>query len=108
MSFIGADPAVVRAQESQWLNSAYDRWKKEIVASHPNAQLATEDALVQDGVPGKKAVYAIDSDQSELFVFLEARTWFLTYRSSFPASCSANAHEQLQAFFASWHGRRGA
>ena len=26
MSFLGADPAVVHAQETQWLNSAYDRW----------------------------------------------------------------------------------
>ena len=105
MSFMGADPAVVRDTETEWLNSAYDRWKREIASSHPQARLVLEDEREQAGLRGKKAVYNIDTDQSELFVFLDRRTWFLTYRVSFPASCSAEAHTVLQGFFASWHGR---
>jgi hypothetical protein len=104
MSLVGADPAAVHSLEARWLSSAYEQWKAEIAHEHPQARLVQEDARVQAGVPGKKAVYAIGDDQSELFVFLEGQAWFMSYRMSFPASCSTEAHAELSGFFDGWSG----
>ena len=107
MSFVGADPAVVRSQEASWLNGAYVHWKQEIARGHPLAQLKSEDERTQDGVPGKKAIYTIGADESRLFVFVVDRKWFLTYRQSFPGACSAQADSSIHDFFARWRGRAG-
>jgi hypothetical protein len=105
MSFIGANPSVVQALETQWLQSKYRGWKREIEGAHPQARLVQEGAQDQDGAPGRKAVYAIDADQSELHVRLVDRTWFVTYRSSFPSACAAQARTLTVGFFASWPAR---
>ncbi len=105
MSFIGADPEVVRSMESSWLNAAYNHWKQEIMQGHPRAVLQSEDERTQDGMPAKKAVYAIEDSESDLFVFVVDRTWFLTYRQTYPASCSTRARSVIQDFFSKWSGR---
>ena len=105
MSFVGANPSVVHALETRWLDSSYQRWKNEIAGAHPQASLVQEDARDLDGAPGRSAVYAIDADQSELSVRLVDQTWFVTYRGSFPATCAAQARALKDAFFAGWQGR---
>jgi hypothetical protein len=107
MSFIGADPAVVQSLESNWLSSAYQRWKAEIAQAHPGAAPKTEDSMITDGYPGRKAVYTIARDESELFVFLVEHQWILTYRDTYQADCAVQATESLKQFGADWHGRTG-
>lgn len=105
MSFIGANPSVVQALETRWLQSKYQDWKREIEGAHPQASLIQEGAQDQDGAPGRQAVYAIDADQSELHVRLVDRTWFVTYRRSFPSACAAQARTLTDGFLASWPAR---
>jgi len=107
MSFIGADPAIVRSIEKRWLDADYSHWKQEIAYSHPGALLTSEGEASQDGNPGRKAVYSISSSESELFVFVVDQTWFLSYRETYPAACSAQAHAALKSFFSKWPGRIG-
>ena len=105
MSFVGADPAVVRSMEGSWLDAAFNRWKKEIVQGHPDAKLQVEDGKTQNGVPGKKAIYSIGSEESQLFVFVIEREWILTYRHTFPAQCAEQANAILDEFYSSWRWR---
>jgi len=107
MSFIGASPDVVRSLEDEWLDHAYNAAKHEIVQAHSDAALKTEDSRVQDGVPGKKAVYSIGSSESDLYVFVVHHSWFLEYRATYPSSCSDGARQAIGAFFKSWVGRAG-
>jgi hypothetical protein len=107
MSFVGADPAVVQSLESDWLSSAYQRWKAEIAKAHPGAALKAEDSMTTDGYPARKAVYTIARDESELLVFLADHKWILTYRDTYPADCAVQATESLKQFGTDWHGRTG-
>jgi hypothetical protein len=104
MTFLGADPDVVRSMEAQWLESGYEGSKREIMHAHGDAILESEDSKTQDGVAGKKAVYAIGSAQSELFIFVVEHAWYLKYRASYPKECAAPARQALGAFFAAWKG----
>jgi hypothetical protein len=105
MTFIGADPALVRATEMQWLDGAYGAAKQEIARAHAGAILDSEDSRMQNGVPGKKAVYSIGSAQSELLLFVVEHAWFLEYRATYPAECASQGREALGSFFAAWQGR---
>jgi len=105
MSFIGADPDVVRSLESGWLDHAYNAAKREILQAHADAVLKGEDARVQDGGPGKKAVYAIGNTESDLYVFVVHHSWFLEYRATYSGSCSERAHQVIDAFYKAWGGR---
>ncbi len=105
MTFIGAEETVVRSLETRWLDSAYDHWKREIMQSHPDAILESEDQKTQLGAPGKKAVYTFGDRESKLYVFLVDLTWFLTYRETYPQSCSDQANAAIQDFFSQWRGR---
>jgi hypothetical protein len=107
MSFIGADPALVHSVEEKWLDAAYDRWKGEIAQVHPDAVVTSQDRKTWNASPGRKAVYAISSDRSELSVFVIDQTWFLAYRNTYPAACADEAQSRIQAFFAQWPGRVG-
>jgi hypothetical protein len=104
VSYLGADPALVKAMEARWLDSAYQQWKRAIADSHVRAKLIGEAESAQDGVPGKKAVYAVDGEQSEVSVHVAEHAWLLTYRISFPSACEAIAHGNLDVFFSRWHG----
>lgn len=104
MTFIGANPDVVRSMEEQWLESGYEGSKREIMHAHVDAILESEDSKTQDGMAGKKAVYAIGSAQSELFIFVVEHAWYLKYRASYPKECAAPARQALGAFFAAWKG----
>jgi hypothetical protein len=105
MTFIGADPDVVRSLEGHWLEGAYTGAKAEIVRAHPDAVLGSEDATTQDGVPGKKAVYSIGNAESELHVFVVHHSWFLKIRATYPSQCSTQAREAVGAFHTAWTGR---
>jgi hypothetical protein len=63
--------------------------------------------LTTDGYPGRKAVYTIARDESELFVFLVEHKWILTYRDTYHADCAVQATESLKQFGTDWHGRTG-
>ena len=105
MTFIGADPGVVRSTEERWSESAYARAKAEIVRAHPDAILESEDATTQQGVAGKKAMYSIEKAESELDVFVVQHSWFLKFRASYPNQCSTQARGSLDAFHTAWTGR---
>jgi hypothetical protein len=105
MSFIGADPAVVHSLEANWLHTSYEHWKHEIAQQHPQAVLTSEDESTRDGIPERKAVYAMDSDQSELVVSVVEHSWILTYRDTYRSSCAPRAKTLIQDFFANWPGR---
>jgi hypothetical protein len=105
MSFVGAAPDVVRSLEDGWLDHGYSAAKREIVEAHTDAVLKSEDATVQDGVPGKKAVYSIGKAESDLYLFVVHHSWFLEYRATYPSGCSDGAHQAMDAFFRSWGGR---
>lgn len=75
MTFIGADPALVRSTEAQRLADGYHEAKLEIARAHTDATLDSEDSKTQNGVPGKKAVYSIGNTQSELFLFVVEHSW---------------------------------
>jgi hypothetical protein len=104
MTFIGADPDVVRSLEGRWLDGAYTGAKAEIVRAHPDAVLGSEDATTQDGIPGKKAVYSIGKAESELHVFVVHHTWFLKIRATYPSQCSTQAREAIGTFHTAWTG----
>jgi hypothetical protein len=104
MTFIGADPDVVRSLEGRWLAGAYTGAKAEIVRAHPDAVLASEDATTQDGIPGKKAVYSIGKAESELDVFVVQHSWFLKFRATYPSQCSTQARDAIGTFHAAWTG----
>ena len=104
MTFIGADPDVVRSLEGRWLAGAYTGAKAEIVRAHPDAVLASEDATTQGGIPGKKAVYSIGKAESELDVFVVQHSWFLKFRATYPSQCSTQAHDAIGTFHAGWTG----
>jgi hypothetical protein len=104
MTFIGADPNVVRSLEERWLEGGYARAKAEIIQVHPDAVLESEGAITEDGVPGKKAVYSLGIAESELEVFVVRHTWFLKFRATYPIQCSAQAREAMGAFHAAWTG----
>ena len=99
MQFLGADPAVVRSLESQWADAEYLRSKQEILHSHPGAALQNEDSRIEEAGPAKKAVFRINSNRSELFVFLRNRTWFLKYRHTYPEACAPDAQRSLDDFY---------
>jgi hypothetical protein len=105
MSFIGADPSLVRSLETEWLQSKYVHWKNEITGAHPQAALESEVGTEQDGIHGKKAVYKIGDSESELSVSLVEGTWFLTYRISYPTTCAPDAKMLIQRFSQEWRGR---
>jgi hypothetical protein len=105
MTFIGADPDVVRSLEERWLEGAYTGAKREISLAHPDAVLESEDARTQDGVPGKKAVYSIGGAESELYEFVVHHSWFLKYRATYPSQCSAQARQAIGTFYTAWTGR---
>jgi hypothetical protein len=105
MTFIGADPDVVRSLQERWLEGAYTHAREEIIRAHPDAVLESEDARTQDGVPGKKTVYSIGEAKSELYVFVIHHSWFLKYRATYPSQCSAQARQTLSAFHTAWTGR---
>lgn len=105
MTFVGADPDVVRSLEAQWLDGGYNQAKQEIARAHPDAMLETEDAKTQEGVPGKKAIYAIGDKQSELYLFVVGHSWFLEYRNSYPKQCAPQARQAIEAFHKAWIGR---
>jgi len=107
MTFVGADPGVVRSTEERWSENAYTRAKAEIVRAHPDAVLESEGATVQDGVPGKKAVYSVGAAESELHLFVVQHSWFLKFRASYPSQCSTQAREAMGAFYSGWTGRGG-
>jgi hypothetical protein len=104
-SFVGADPAVVHSLEANWLKASYDNWKGQIARQHPQAVLKREDEEPRDGVPGMKAVYTIDGNESELFVFVVERAWILTYRDTYRSSCAPQANTLIREFLANWRGR---
>jgi hypothetical protein len=105
MTFIGADPSVVRSLEEGWSGGGYAHAKEEIIRAHPDAVLEAEGATTQDGVAGKKAVYSIGRAESELDLFVVQHSWFLKFRATYPAACSTQAREALGAFRAIWTGR---
>jgi hypothetical protein len=105
MTFIGADPDVVRSLEGRWLEGAYTGAKAEIVRAHTDAVLESEDATTQDGIPGKKAVYSIGKAESELHVFVVRHSWFLKFRATYPSQCSGQAREAIGTFRLAWTGR---
>jgi hypothetical protein len=107
MTFIGADPDVVRSLEERWLEGAYTGAKREISRAHPDAVLVSEDAKAQDGIAGKKAVYSIGETESELYEFVVHHSWFLKYRATYPSQCSAQAREAVGTFHTAWMGRTG-
>jgi hypothetical protein len=104
MTFIGANPDVVRSVEAQWLDTGYNEAKQQIVHAHPDAVLESEDARTQEGVPGKKAVYSFGDKQSSLFLFVVDQAWFLEYRNTYPKQCAPQAREAIDAFHAAWAG----
>jgi hypothetical protein len=105
MTFIGADPDVVRSVEARWLDTGYDDAKRQIVHAHPDAALESEDARTQEGVPGKKAVYSFGDKESSLFLFVVYHAWFLEYRHTYPKQCAPQAREAIDAFHKAWVGR---
>jgi hypothetical protein len=105
MTFIGADPDAVRSLEARWLDGAYNEAKHEIARAHPDAALESEDARMQGGVPGKKAIYSIGDKQSELYLFVIGHAWFLEYRHSYPKECAPQARQAIEAFHKAWGGR---
>lgn len=105
MTFIGASPDAVRSLEAQWLEGGYNLAKQEIARAHSDAELESEDAKTQDGVPGKKAIYAIGENQSELYIFVVWHAWFLKYRATYPRNCAGQAQTAMHSFFSTWVGR---
>lgn len=105
MTFIGADPDLVRSTEARWLDTGYNEAKQQIVHAHPEAVLETEDARTREGVPGKKAVYSIGDKQSDLFLFVAHHAWFVEYRHTYPKQCAPRAREATDAFYKAWAGR---
>lgn len=97
MTFVGASPDVVQSLEAHWLNGGYDEAKQEIVRAHPDAMLESEDAPTREGVPGKKAIYAIGDKQSELYLSVIHHAWFLEYRNDYPKRCASQALQALEA-----------
>jgi hypothetical protein len=102
MSFIGADPDLVRSLEGGWLDHEYSVVKRQIVTAHTDAILKSEDSKVQDEVPGKKAVYAIANAESELYLFVVRHSWFLEYRVTYPSLCAERAQQSLGSFYTAW------
>ena len=102
MSFIGADPAVVRSTEERWSERAYTDAKSRIMQAHSEAVVVSEGATTEDGIFGKKAVYSIRETESELLVFVVHHSWFLKYRASYPSQCATQARESLGAFHSAW------
>ena len=93
MSFIGADPSVVRSVEKGWTDSAYQRWQKEIMHGHPDAVLRSEEEVTKNAVPGRRAVYSIGAEESELLVFVVGNAWVLSYRTTYPPQCAGLVKE---------------
>jgi hypothetical protein len=93
MSFIGADPSVVRAVEKGWTDAAYQRWQREIMQGHPDAVLRSEEEVTKDTVPGRRAVYSIGAGESELLVFVVGNAWVLSYRTTYPPQCAGLVKE---------------
>jgi hypothetical protein len=89
MSFIGADPSLVRSVEKGWVDGAYEHWQREIVQGHPDAILRSEEQVTKDSVPGKRAVYSIGSNESELQVFIVGNAWVRSYRATYPPQCAS-------------------
>jgi hypothetical protein len=89
MSFIGADPSLARSVEKGWVDHAYEHWQHEIVQGHPDAVLRSEEPVTKDTVPGKRAVYSIGAQESELLVFIVGNAWVLSYRATYPPPCAS-------------------
>jgi len=107
MSFVGADPNVVRSLEERWSESAYNEAKGQIARAHSEAVLEREEAATRDGIPGKKAVYSIGTAESELQVFVVRHSWFLKTRATYPSQCASQAREAMGEFYAAWIDRAG-
>lgn len=98
MHLVGADPAVVKSLESEWLKRGYAQAVAEIRHVHKNAVPVSERPIEGRAWPGKRGTFNMGKTRSELWLFIVDRTWFVKYRYSYPAACAAKARAELEKF----------
>jgi hypothetical protein len=83
------------------LPEAFAQAEGDVMHAYPGAVRESEESQHTAQLPGRRAVYRIDTRQLELVVFA-VDGWHLKYRVMYPAACAQQAARQSGAFFDAW------